>query len=351
MRASAAVLAALFPSLALALDGGVPVTFSAARGARFAAAPAAAASRVLYQSDVSDPIPLVWDTVLVQGVGVDGGVSLQAARAEGGAEPRWQTLETHSFPGGRYWAKARLRLGTGPLMLRAVDEGLRAARVVDVYGVEVFAQGPSAAPAPATAASPRGAQDETAARPPVHGRDEWRAVAPRDPYAPDPLPWRITLHHTDGKHTRTLAESEAEARFIQDYHINGRGWSDIGYHFLVDAAGNILEGRPEGVLGAHTQSNNEGNVGIALMGTFQPPHGEALTQAQLDAVEALGRYLVARYGIAPSALQGHRDYKSTDCPGDSAYARLASIRLAIAGPPAAVKSGRSAPAFDGVTAR
>lgn len=316
-----------------ASDSGRSVTFSSERHARFSVSAQAAGPRVVYESGASDDIPEDWDTVLVQGESPDPGVEFQVLKP--GAVPAasaWTTLEVHRFPNGRFWAKARAPKGAGPLMLRAVDSGALTDHEVALYGVEVFADMP--APPAGAAAPPRGPEDPSAPRPTVHARAEWRAVTPAEPYAPDPLPWRVTLHHSDGKYTRTLAETMAEARFIQDFHIHGRGWNDIGYHFLVDPEGNVLEGRPEGVLGAHTLSNNEGNVGIVLLGTYHPPVNDKPTKAQLDAVAALGRYLVKRYGIDPKSLKGHRDYKGTDCPGDLAYAKLAWLRLAFAGLPA-----------------
>jgi hypothetical protein len=115
------------------------------------------------------------------------------------------------------------------------------------------------------------------------------------------------------------------------------------------------------VLGAHTLANNEGNIGIVLLGTYHPPVNDVPTKAQLDAVIALGRYLVSRYGIDPKALKGHRDYKQTDCPGDIAYAKLDALRLAFAGlpawptfvsnsvtPPAPPLGWLDEPAFDGL---
>ena len=32
-------------------------------------------------------------------------------------------------------------------------------------------------------------------------------------------------------------------RAIQRHHQDGRGWSDIGYHFIVDGGGHIYQGR------------------------------------------------------------------------------------------------------------
>jgi hypothetical protein len=338
----AAVLAAVAAAApAFAHDSGMSVTFSAAKTAHFSVAARGPGPSVVYESGVSDPIPDAWDTVLIQGVLPDPAVAFQMSRPADSSG--WQTLAVHRFADGRFWAKAAVAKASGPLRLRALDTGAAAGSEVDVYGVEVFASEPAGAASPA--APPRGPQNPEASRPAVHDRAEWGAVAPTEPYTPDPLPWRITLHHSDGKYTRTLEESKAEARFIQDFHIHGRGWIDIAYHFLVDPEGNILEGRPEGILGAHTLSNNEGNVGIVLLGTYHPPLNNRPTQAQLDAVAALGRYLVARYGIDPQSLKGHRDYKQTDCPGDLAYAKLDGLKLAFAGlpmPPAVVTRSRRA---------
>ncbi len=327
-----AAFAALFAGAASASDSGISVTFAKTPGARFSVTAVGAAPRVLYESGVSDPIDDDWDTVLIQGELPDPGVAFQVQRADAGGSPApWTDLELHRFGSGRFWGKARVPKAAGPLALRAVDGGVLSDHTVEVYAVEVFVDQPARPGAPAV--PPRGPEDPTATRPLVHPRAEWGAVTPAEPYSPDPLPWRVTLHHSDGKYTRTLDESKAEARFIQDFHIHGRGWNDIGYHFLVDSAGNILEGRPEGVLGAHTLGNNEGNVGIVLLGNYHPPKNDKPTRAQLDAVASIGRYLVARYGIDPKSLRGHRDYKGTDCPGDVAYAKLDWLRLAFAGLP------------------
>ncbi|MFI5347889.1 MAG: N-acetylmuramoyl-L-alanine amidase [Elusimicrobiota bacterium] len=360
MRANpaAALAFVLLASAAAAHDEGRSVTFGAAVNARFTVTAQGTGTRVVYESGVSDPLPDAWDTVLIQGVLPDPAVAFQAARPSLVAPEDWQPLEMHRFADGRFWARVRVPKAAGPLELRALDAGALISHDVEIYGVEVFASEPAGTGG--AAAPARGPQDPTATRPLVHGRAEWGAVTPAEPYSPDPLPWRVTLHHSDGKYTRTLAESEAEARFIQDFHIHGRGWNDIAYHFLVDQSGNILEGRPEGMLGAHTLGNNEGNVGIVLLGTFHPPVNNRPTKAQLDAVAALGRYLIARYGIDPNSLKGHRDYKQTDCPGNLAYAKLDALRAAFAGlplPAVAAKrmkkamslslSALEAPSFDG----
>jgi hypothetical protein len=337
---AAAVLLAAVPSFAG--DLGASVTFGRRGTQVFSVPDAGRGPRVMYVSGASDPIPGTWDTVLIQGELPDPGLVLEAARPNPDGKPAWKALDVHAFENGRFWAKAVLPRAAGPLLLRALDAGGHRGQTVQFYTVEVFADEPEA-PGAEEAAPPRGPRDPNAVRPPLHLRAEWKAVKPKTAYTPDPNPWRITLHHSEGRHTTTLAESLAETKVIQDFHINGRKWNDIAYHFVIDAAGNIVEARPEGTLGAHAGNVplNTGNVGIVFLGNYHPPQNDKPTQAQLDAFVKLSRYLVKRYGILPASLKGHRDLHSTDCPGDILYAKLDALRGALGGgqvpPPLALR--------------
>ena len=46
----------------------------------------------------------------------------------------------------------------------------------------------------------------------------------------------------------------------------GRGWSDAGYHFLIDRNGRVGPGRPLERIGAHVVGHNTGTIGICLFG-------------------------------------------------------------------------------------
>jgi hypothetical protein len=59
---------------------------------------------------------------------------------------------------------------------------------------------------------------------------------------------RIIVYHSDIPVT--------DAELAMD---SAHGWDDIGYHYLVDWQGRILERRPLGLEGAHTESNNPGS--------------------------------------------------------------------------------------------
>src|SRR5438034_2349972 len=63
------------------------------------------------------------------------------------------------------------------------------------------------------------------------------------------------VHHTAGSNTYGPLQSAAIVKGIELYHVEGNGWKDIGYNFLVDRYGQVFEGRyggmERGVIGAH----------------------------------------------------------------------------------------------------
>lgn len=333
MRADLLLALLLAAPAVRAGDLGQEVTFARRAGAQFSVS-AGSGTRDVFDSGPSDVPAGSWDTLLIQGDMPDPSLRFTASRS--GVAGAWVDLEVHRFPNGRFWAKGRFRKGAGAVRLRAAADAVGADHEVTVYGAEVFSEGSGAAEEPALPS--RGPADPGAPPPPFHRRAEWGARPPTNPLSPDPLPWRVTLHHTDGRYTASLAESLEETRFIQDFHQNGRKWSDIAYHFVVDPLGNVIEGRPLQTLGAHTMSNNEGNVGIVLLGKYHAPRRDATTPAQLAAAGEVGRFLVKRFGLEPDSLKGHRDYKQTDCPGDLAYPKLAELRKAFGRPDAKAPS-------------
>jgi hypothetical protein len=143
-------------------------------------------------------------------------------------------------------------------------------------------------------------------------------------------------------------------RGIYLYQVKGNGWSDIGYNFLVDAAGVVYEGRAGGVgqnvVGQHTSGFDAGTVGIALIGDYRTASPPAAEIAALEGLLAW-RLDVAHVNpnahatlvstgnerfkkgvkVAFPAISPHSSAGRTDCPGAKVVARIAAIRAAAGG--------------------
>ena len=170
-------------------------------------------------------------------------------------------------------------------------------------------------------------------KPRIISREEWGAEEPKSGYSYHPYFDKLTLHHAACCSADDLEEGKDQVYWIQDFHQNGRGWKDIGYHFLVDRVGNIYQGRPETVIGAHVGGANTGNIGVCLLGGYHPPEdncSQEITPESRQSIVELFSWVSDTYGQSPTLLLGHRDYfGSTACPGDNIWIELPRYRAEI----------------------
>jgi hypothetical protein len=170
-------------------------------------------------------------------------------------------------------------------------------------------------------------------KPVIISREEWGAEDPKGSYSYHPYFDKLTLHHAACCSADDLEEGKSQVYWIQDFHQNGRGWNDIGYHFLVDRAGNIYQGRPETVIGAHVGDANTGNIGVCLLGCYHPPEAscfQTITPESRQSIVELFSWVSDTYGQSPTVLLGHRDYfGTTACPGDNIWIELPRFRAEI----------------------
>lgn len=106
---------------------------------------------------------------------------------------------------------------------------------------------------------------------------------------------------------------------IKRWHVEGNGWSDIGYHFLIDRDGTVAKGRPVEIVGAHVKGHNTGTIGVSLFGghgsSETDDFAEHFTPQQERALLDLLAELGDRYGI--EKITGHNQYAAKACPGFS----------------------------------
>ena len=191
--------------------------------------------------------------------------------------------------------------------------------------------------------------------PPIIPRLSWGADESIRKAAPQYAPTlqAAFVHHTAGTNNYTPDQSAAIVRGIELYHVQGNGWNDIGYNFLVDKYGQVFEGRYGGidknVIGAHTEGFNTATVGVSLIGQYDTAQistaaAKALEQLlawrlDLAHVDPLGMLTYSSNGnprfpagtpVDLRAISGHRDAYFTDCPGNALYAQLPAIAKATA---------------------
>ncbi|NOX22032.1 MAG: N-acetylmuramoyl-L-alanine amidase [Actinobacteria bacterium] len=135
---------------------------------------------------------------------------------------------------------------------------------------------------------------------------------------------RFTVHHT-AAFLKSPGQAPARARQHQKYHL-GKGWPDLAYHFLVDALGNVYEGRPIDAVGdTGTSYDPTGHFLIAAEGSFSE---QGLPAAQLAAMAELLAWAAVTYDVDPSEMRGHKDWApETSCPGNAVYAHIANGTL------------------------
>lgn len=152
-------------------------------------------------------------------------------------------------------------------------------------------------------------------------RAGWRARKPEG---------RIALSRTSGVKVHYTGSPEdpdmlddhrlcpMRVRRIQDGHMDGNGWDDIGYNALVCVHGKVYVGRgPLTLPAANGKGRNSAHYAVcALIGNkgITAPTPQLLTGI-LDAIKWL-----RDHGNAGNEIRGHRDGYPTDCPGDPLYA-------------------------------
>lgn len=116
-------------------------------------------------------------------------------------------------------------------------------------------------------------------------------------------------------HCSATAEGiDIDAKTIDRWHRE-RGFSSIGYHFVVKLDGTIEIGRPLGYIGAHCLGHNANSIGICYIGGIERntrKSKDTRTEKQKKSLLELLQYLKLKF---PSAtIHGHREFAKKDCP-------------------------------------
>ena len=102
---------------------------------------------------------------------------------------------------------------------------------------------------------------------------------------------------------------------IRGWHVNQNGWSDIGYHYVVELDGKVVVGRDVAKVGAHTRGNNSDSIGVCYVGGVESD-GTTPKDTRTDSQKlSLLNLITVLKSMYPNAtVYGHRDFSTKACP-------------------------------------
>lgn len=119
--------------------------------------------------------------------------------------------------------------------------------------------------------------------------------------------------------TATPDGKDYSAADIRKWHMQGNGWADIGYHYIVRLDGKVENGRPIDRIGAHCIGHNANSIGICYVGGLasdgKTPK-DTRTAAQKESLLRLLKELKKKYPKA--SIRSHRDFALKACPSFNA---------------------------------
>lgn len=148
------------------------------------------------------------------------------------------------------------------------------------------------------------------ARPPREGRETSISAHPSTTVHWEGAGWVWPWDHST---------CDNKVRAMQDYHMDGRGWSDIAYNYVNCPHGYTFEGR-----GYDERSSANGNdsfnfASFATQAMWGSKAGAKVPNPLKDAL-LFSMEILRENGHATAVVKGHRDWHETDCPGDELYA-------------------------------
>lgn len=112
---------------------------------------------------------------------------------------------------------------------------------------------------------------------------------------------------------------------IKKWHL-ARGFSDVGYHYIIYRDGSINKGRDESKIGAHCTGHNSNSIGVCYIGGCaadgKTPK-DTRTEAQKNSLLKLLRELKNKYPKV--SIHSHKDFANKACPSFNATKEYSSL--------------------------
>lgn len=129
----------------------------------------------------------------------------------------------------------------------------------------------------------------------------------------------VHFHHTSSPNHAQFRGHESVVGMFR-HHTQNRGFRDIAQHITIAPDGSIFLGRswnlpPASSVGANGRST-VGPFMFETVGNFNTGR-DPFTDPQRKTVLTVIALVQRRFGLPPTALNFHREFANTDCPGTS----------------------------------
>lgn len=136
---------------------------------------------------------------------------------------------------------------------------------------------------------------------------------------------KLVVHHSASNRKTTTK------RNINQWHKD-QGYTQIGYHKVIEGAGEIKDGRPESILGAHAKGANLNSLGLCVVGNFEE---ESPTSEQISSIVKVLSKWCKDHDLDETNIYGHHNVPggttATKCPGKHLISRLSDIKVKVKG--------------------
>ena len=114
---------------------------------------------------------------------------------------------------------------------------------------------------------------------------------------------------------------------IKSWHVKGRGWRNIGYHFVIELDGMLRPGRPMEQIGAGVKGHNENSIHVCYVGGLDKNKKpiDTRTDAQRETLNTIVAGLQKEYPDA--SVHGHNEFSSKACPSFDVQKEFAGVKI------------------------
>lgn len=107
---------------------------------------------------------------------------------------------------------------------------------------------------------------------------------------------------------------DVKTKEIKQWHTD-KGWRDIGYHYVIELDGKVVEGRPIELVGAHCLGQNKFSIGICYVGGMDKTMSKPKDTRTDEQKKALKKLLIKLKKQFPTiTIHGHNEFANKACP-------------------------------------